>query len=144
MRIIKRLALYCCLPWISLSCHAGDISMSAPPQHGKQIMIYFRQALGGRDAVRVYGLRLEQASMPSSSPAVSVANLRRRELINLEIAPHADFRLEFGRRLIWDVGRHEFGWGSTPTYDPFRLWNGGLSATRACEQQFSCLNLHYH
>ena len=141
MGIIKRLLLYGSAG-IPLACQAADNMMLGPPPAGKQIMVYVRQTLGGHGALRVYGLRLEQASIPSTSPAASITSLtRRRELLNFEYAPHADMRLAFGRRLIWDVGRHEFGLGSVPAYTAFHLWSDGTAA-RYCEVPMACLNTH--
>jgi hypothetical protein len=103
-------------------------------------MIYFRQFFGGAHPLRVYGLRLEQASLPPTSPAASLASLtRRRELVSLEFAPHTDTRLQFGRRVIWDVGRHEFAVGAMPSYNAFHLW--GDSTFSSCSAQLSCIRL---
>ena len=138
MRTIKRLLLFCGPVSICLACHAGE-NLSGPPPHGKQIMVYFRQSIGGHGAGRVYGLRLEQASMPSASPSATIASLtRRRELINFEFAPHADIRLQFGRRLTWDVGRHEFGLGSAPIYNAFHLWNNAIPTPGSCAPPMLC------
>ncbi|MBV8742989.1 MAG: hypothetical protein JOZ12_14465 [Sinobacteraceae bacterium] len=138
MRLLGRVLLCCGPLGVALSCHAADGAPVGPPPQGKEIMIYFRQAIGGHHPVRVYGLRLEQASLPPTSPAAPVSSLiRHRELVSVEFAPHADMRLQFGRRLIWDIGRHEFGVGTIQPYSPFRLWTEASLAS--CSSQLSCL-----
>jgi hypothetical protein len=98
---------------LSMACHAGDAIPSSVPSAGPQIMIYFRQPLWTPGAQRIYGLRIDQTSAPSSSPnAPASGAMRRREIVSLEIGQHADLRVELARRLIWDVGRQEFGLGS--------------------------------
>jgi hypothetical protein len=112
MRIVKRLML-CSSLGFSMACHAGAAIAQAAPPHGPQIMIYFRQPLWSAGSHRIYGLRFEQTSMPSAAPnAVGFNPLRRREILSFEIGRHQDLRVEFARRLIWDVNRQEFGLGS--------------------------------
>jgi hypothetical protein len=56
-----------------------------------------------------YGLRMgEFRKRPTTTQLVAVAPVQR-ELIDLQIVPHSDVRLEFGRRLIWDLPRKSFG-----------------------------------
>jgi hypothetical protein len=109
MRIAQQMIL-CCVPLgCSLACHAGD-AVSNVPSQGPRIMLYVHQPLWFHGAPRTYGLRLEQTTAPSSSPAAAgVGTLQRREILNLEFGPHTETRLELGRKLTWDVGRREFG-----------------------------------
>jgi hypothetical protein len=52
---------------------------------------------------------------------VGINPLRRREIFNLELGQHAAVRVEFARRLIWDVNRQEFGLGSVRPSLAFQL-----------------------
>jgi hypothetical protein len=110
MRITERLILYCVPLSYTLACHAGDPVVASVPSQGPQIMLYFHQPLGASGASRTYGLRIEQASIPSTSPsASSFGGIHRREILNFEIASRTDMHLKLGRRLTWDVGQKEFG-----------------------------------
>jgi len=97
------------LAW-TLACRAADTGVQSVPTQAPQVMLYFHQPIGGHGAPRVYGLRIDQTSVPPSTAVVALANpFRRREILDLEFAPHSDLRVAFGRRLIWDLGTHEFG-----------------------------------
>jgi len=122
MRIIKRLLLYCSPLSLTLACHAADLPATGVPAQGPQIMLYFRQPLGGPGGHRVYGLRLDQGSSASGMPNPSAAApLRRREILSFEIGQHTGMHLELGHRLFWDVSRGELALGSRQPTLPFRL-----------------------
>jgi hypothetical protein len=90
---------------------AGNIVGIAPTSRSPQIMFYVSQPLwsSGRSS-RVYGLRIEEVrAQPTSPQSAAVGSLRRRELLDLQIAPHSDIRVTFIRRLIWDFTRKGFG-----------------------------------
>lgn len=107
---------------LTLACNAAEALPPGVPSQGPQIMIYFRQPLWSPGAHRVYGLRLDQTSTPSSVPtSLGVNPLRRREILNFELGEHSGMRVEFARRLVWDVGRQEFGLGSTHPNLTFQL-----------------------
>jgi hypothetical protein len=119
MRILKHLLL-CGFPLgLSMACHA-DVPPGVPSP-GPQVMIYFRQPLGCAGAHRIYGLRLDQGSGFSSSPGAQVGPPRRRELLSFEIGYAADMRVQFAKRLVWDVNRKEFGWNGTHPTLAFRM-----------------------
>jgi hypothetical protein len=122
MGLLRRLLLYCSPAGLTMACYAGDAAPPAMPAHGPQIMLYFRQPLGASGGHRVYGLRLDQGSAPVSvaNPAV-LAPLRRREIVNFEVGKHVGMHLELGHRLVWDVSRGEFAFGSIRPSVPFRL-----------------------
>jgi hypothetical protein len=114
MRIIKRLFLCCSPMGLSMACYAADALPPGVPSQGPQVMIYFRQPLWSPGTHRTYGLRIDQTSMPSAAPtSLGINPLRRREIVNFEIGQHSDMRVEFARRLVWDVNRQELGLGST-------------------------------
>jgi hypothetical protein len=59
---------------------------------------------------RVYGLRIEELrAQPTSRQSGVAGSMRRSELLDLQIGPHSDLRVEFGRRVIWDFTRGAFG-----------------------------------
>jgi hypothetical protein len=121
MKKINKLLLLCSTMSLSMVCHADGLPQAVPSQ-GPQVMIYFRQPLWSPGAHRVYGLRIEQTSAPSTLPiGVGVNPLRRREIFNLELGQHSAMRVEFARRLIWDVNRQEFGLGSIRPNLAFQL-----------------------
>ena len=105
------------LSW-TLVCRAADGLETVPAAHGPLMMLYLRQPLGTRGATRIWGLRLEQAaaaptqlavltgSMPGALPA---AMPNQRDLVDLQFRRSSDIRLEFGRRVTWNIGRREFG-----------------------------------
>jgi len=123
---------------------AGNIVGMAPTSGSPQIMLYVSQTLWSPGtSFRVYGVRIEEIrrAQPTSSQSGVAGSLRRRELFDLQIVPHSDIRIEFGRRLIWDFTREAFGPQSSPASlaigltihsirfpDPARLQPWGLRA----------------
>jgi hypothetical protein len=78
------------------------------------MMLYVRQPLGARGASRVYGLRLDQqGGTPPQAGAMTApiasAMPGQRSIVDLQIRRAADVRVEFGRRMTWNIPRHEFG-----------------------------------
>jgi len=127
----------------SAAACAGNIVGMAPTSRSPQIMLYVSQTLWSPGtSFRVYGLRIEEVRALPMSPQPGVAgSLRRSELFDLQIVPHSDMRVEFGRRLIWDFTREAFGPQSIPSSlaigltiqsirfsDPARLQPWGLRA----------------
>jgi hypothetical protein len=90
---------------------AGNIVGMTPTSRSPQFMLYVSQTLWspGRSP-RVYGLRIEEIQARPTSPQSGLAgSFRRSELFDLQIVPHSDIRLEFGRRLIWNFTHERFG-----------------------------------
>jgi hypothetical protein len=97
------------LPWAG-ACLAGEPG-SAPNMQGREISFYISQPIGPGGATRSFGFRLDQHSNPGALPGgtSSAAELSgRRELVNLRMAAHENIRIDFGRRVSWDFGRHQF------------------------------------
>ena len=97
------------LPWAG-ACLAGDPG-PAPNISGREIMFYFSQPIGPGAAPRSFGLRIDQHSNPGALPGgtSSAAELSgRHELVNLRLSAHENLRIDFGRRVSWDFGRHLF------------------------------------
>ena len=91
---------------------AGNIVGMAPTSSGRQIMLYVSQPLWSRDASssRVYGLRIEEVrALPASPQSSVVGSLRRSVLVDLQIVPHSDIRIEFGKRVSWNFTHEAFG-----------------------------------
>jgi hypothetical protein len=93
---------------------AGGVSnvvSSARVSCGPQLMVYMTLPLWSRgsSSLPVYGLRVgEFRKRPTTPQLVAVAPVQR-ELLDLQIAARSDVRIEFGRRLVWDIQRGAFG-----------------------------------
>jgi hypothetical protein len=90
---------------------AGDMVGMAPTSRSPQIMFYVSQTLwSSGPSFRVYGLRIEEVQALRTSPQSGVAgSFRRSELLDLQVVPHSDISIEFGRRLIWNFTNERFG-----------------------------------
>jgi hypothetical protein len=98
----------------TLACSAADQLGMVPTEHGPRLMLYIRQPLGARTAP-VYGLRLDQMETAAALPSAgSVVLSDRRAIVDVQIRRYSDVRVEFGRRLTWNVGRQEFGPSGNP------------------------------
>lgn len=142
-RLTSRILLSVASVVASAAVCAGNMVGMAPTSRSPQIMLYVSQTLWSPGtSFRVYGLRIEEVRALPMSPQPGVAgSLRRSELFDLQIVPHSDIRIEFGRRLIWDFTREAFGPQSSPSSlaigltihsirspDPARLLPWGLRA----------------
>lgn len=110
-RFTSRILLSAVSVAASAAACAGNIVGMAPTSRSLQIMFYVSQPLWSPGtSFRVYGLRLEEVrAQPTSPQSAAVSSLRRRELLDLQLVPHSDIRVELGRRLIWDFTREAFG-----------------------------------
>lgn len=121
-RVILQLLLFSALLFRALVCLAADRLGTVPAAHGPLMMLYISQPLAARGASRICGLRLDQQSpvptqsapMPEAAPSVMTgaipgAGPGQRQIVDLQIRRYADVRVEFGRRVTWNIGRHEFG-----------------------------------
>jgi hypothetical protein len=117
-RVVRQLLLFSGLLFRALVCPAADGLQTAPTAHGPLVMLYIRQPLGAHGASRVYGLRLEHqasvptqpAALPGAMPGTMAGTMAgQREIVDLQIRHYSDVRVEFGRRVTWNIGRHEFG-----------------------------------
>ena len=117
-RVVQRLLLSSGLLCGAVVCPAADGLETVPSPHGPLMMLYLKQPLGARGATRIWGLRLEQAAPSPTQPAALVGAMpgsptsampNQREIVDLQIRHSADVRLEFGRRVTWNIGRREFG-----------------------------------
>jgi hypothetical protein len=110
-RFTSRILLSATSVAASAAVCAGNSVGMAPTSRSPQIMLYVSQTLWspGR-SFRVYGLRIDEVrAQPSSRQSGMAGSFRRSELFDLQIVPHSDIRIEFGRRLIWDFTREAFG-----------------------------------
>jgi hypothetical protein len=82
-----------------------------PASCGPQIMLYVTLPLSSRGSSSPprYGLRIgEFRQRPTTTQLVAKAPTLR-ELIDIQIDGRSDVRMEFGRRLIWNITRGAFG-----------------------------------
>ncbi len=107
-RNIGRLVLLGALPWAACG-QAADAISAAPGSNGPEIMFYFKQPLGASHATRTYGLRIDQASISGGTPGGGMAQVGRRELVNLQVGGPDRLRIDIARRLTWDMGRRQLG-----------------------------------
>jgi hypothetical protein len=108
-RVIQQQLLFAALLARALTCPAADGLTIVPGAHGPQMMLYIRQPLGA-GATRIYGLRLERMdSTPALATSGSVGTAGARSIVDLQFRHASDVRVEFGRRLTWNLGRREFG-----------------------------------
>jgi hypothetical protein len=116
-RFTSRILLSAASVAASAAAGAGDIVGMAPTSRSPQIMFYVSQTLWSPGtSLRVYGLRIEEVrSLPTSPQSAVAGSLRRSELFDLQIVPHSDIRIEFGRRLIWDFTHEAFGPQPSPS-----------------------------
>ena len=101
------LAGACCTVITALG--AGIEAVPAP--HGPQIMLYISQPLwsSGGSQPR-FGLRIERLRMPPVSPQpAGMTAIQHTSLIDLQMQSHSDVRVEFGRRVVWDIRRGTLG-----------------------------------
>src|ERR1700689_2168296 len=94
------------LPVIT-SAGPGNGVEAVPSAHGPQIMLYLNAPLGsnGGGSLHWFGLKIEQLRTPPTSPQLSATPIEHSPLVDLQLPAHSDLRVEFGRRLVWDIKR---------------------------------------
>lgn len=112
-RIVQQLLLCGGLVGLARVCPADGMSV-VPSAHGPLMMLYVRVPLGARGAARVYGLRVDQqGGTPPQAGAmvdpITSALPGQRSIVDLQMTRASDLRVEFGRRVTWNVARREFG-----------------------------------
>jgi hypothetical protein len=110
-RVSSQVALSGTLLAASLVSVAANVDGMTPVTGGPQIVLYLIQSFGsGGKSLRLYGLRIDEIHPIPNSPLVTTVGLvQRRELVNLQIVPHSDIRIQLGKRLSWDFTSEEFG-----------------------------------
>jgi hypothetical protein len=90
---------------------AGNAVSAAPVSCGPQLMLYVTVPLSshGSSSLPRYGLRIGEFRKRPTTPQLLAVAPVQRELVDLQIVPHSDVRVEFGRRLVWDIQRGAFG-----------------------------------
>jgi hypothetical protein len=86
-------------------------------------MLYISQPLwSSGKAPRVYGLRFEESrSLPANLQASVLVAPHRTQLLDLQIRPQQDVRLELGTGVTWNVSRATFGAPSSVSVLAIRL-----------------------
>jgi hypothetical protein len=110
-RFTSRILLSAIAAAASAAVCAGDIVGMTPTSRSPQFMFYVSQPLWSPGkSFRVYGLRIEEVrAQPTSRQSGAAGSMRRSELLDLQIGPHSDIRVELGRRVAWDFTRGAFG-----------------------------------
>ena len=93
------------------AAYLGNAGITAPASCGPQIMLYVSLPMGsqGSSSLPRYGLRVgEFRRRPTTTQLVAMPPTQR-ELVDLQMVAHADVRIEFGRRLIWNITRQTVG-----------------------------------
>ena len=93
----------------------GNAVSATPVSCDPQLMLYVTLPLSSRGTSSLprFGLRIgEFRKRPTTPQLVAVAPVQR-ELVDLQILAHSDVRVEFGRRLVWDIPRGALGPQST-------------------------------
>jgi len=99
------------------AAHAGDPAGNPPVLRGPQVMMYFQLPIGhSAQPLAMYGLRIEQTRLESAAvPTALVQTPYHQQLLDLQLRPHADMQIEFGRRVTWYFGRESFSAPSRPS-----------------------------
>jgi hypothetical protein len=124
--VVPQLLLLGGLVGVVRVCPADGMAV-APGAHGPVMMLYLRQPIGSPGAARVYGLRVDQqggtrppaGAMTDSSVASAMPG--QRSIVDLQFRHVSDVRVEFGRRVTWNVARREFGLSSSQPSMALRL-----------------------
>ena len=92
------------------TCFAGGAIGPATSVGGPWILFYIGVPLGPGGGGHVFGLRIERPlRVPGPQASFPLVLNQNRELIDLQFRPHSDVRIEFDRRVTWNLGRQEFG-----------------------------------
>jgi hypothetical protein len=105
--LVSLLALVAASMSVITSAGPGSGVEAVPAAHGPQIMLYVNAPLGsnGAGSLHWFGLKIEQLRTPPTSPQLSAAPIERSPLVDLQLPAHSGLRVEFGRRLVWDIKR---------------------------------------
>ena len=115
VRVLRKMVLLAALFPVAEPSFAGEPMTAMAPAHGPMLMFYFRQPLWSSGSSRVYGLRLEQTAIQPFVQSGTFSTIRQpRSLVDLQVRHNADFRVEFGQRVTWDMRRRDFGWSGYP------------------------------
>jgi hypothetical protein len=109
--VTRHLLVAAALLAASFWASAGEAFGPPCASHGPQALLYISQPLWARGKTpRVYGLRIEESrSLPANLQASALVAPRRTQLVDLQIRPQQDVRLEFGSGVTWNVSRATFG-----------------------------------
>ena len=116
---------------------AGNVVSAAPVSCGPQVMLYVTLPLssGGSSSRPVFGLRIgEFRKRPTTTQLVANPPVLR-ELIDVQIAGHSDVRMEFGRRVVWNIMRGSFGSQSSPVVLAIGVPIKGIRLSDAVNQE---------
>jgi hypothetical protein len=114
--LVSLMALAAALLPVITAAGPGNGVEAVPAAHGPQIMLYVNAPLGtnGGGSLHWFGLKIEQLRTPPASPQLSEIPIQRSPLVDLQLPAHSDLRVEFGRRLVWDIKRGTLASRSSP------------------------------
>jgi hypothetical protein len=109
--VTRHLLAAAALAAASLGASAGEVFGEPCASRRPEAILYVSQPLWSRGKTpRVYGLRIEESrSLPANLQASVLVAPRRTQLLDLQIRPQQDVRLEFGTGVTWNVSRATFG-----------------------------------
>jgi hypothetical protein len=112
---------------------AGEAMGQPTSSLGPRITLYVSQPLWSRGTeTRYYGIRLEQVpSEAVPSQRVGYGPFRHKVLLDLQIRPHSDVRIELATRFTWDLSRETFGANSKDYKLAIKLPLSGFSVAAA-------------
>jgi hypothetical protein len=115
----------------------GNGVEAVPAAHGPQIMLYVNAPLGtnGGGSLHWFGLKIEQLRTPPASPQLSEIPIQRSPLVDLQLPAHSGLRVEFGRRLVWDIKRGTLASRSNPAGPTIGVPSRGQKSPNAESQQ---------
>ena len=116
---------------------AGNVVGAAPTSRSPQVMLYVSLPLGSRGSSSqpLYGLRIGELRTPRTTPQLTAIAPIQRELIDLQILAHSDVRIEFGKRLIWNITRGAFGPQSSEAVLAIGMPIKGIGLSELANQQ---------
>jgi len=118
-RLRTDLSIGCVALAVGAGAWAGDRVWEPTSSFGPQVTLYVNQPLWSHGTNRrFYGLRLEQVRCDAGMPQrAAFGVVRRKVLLDLQIRPQSDVRVEVATHIIWDLSRDSFG----PESNDYRL-----------------------
>jgi hypothetical protein len=89
----------------------------------------------GSSSLPRYGLRIGEFRKRPTTPQLVAIPPTQRELVDLQIVAHSDVRIEFGRRLVWNITRQAFGTQSSQAALTIGVPIRGIRLSEAANQQ---------
>jgi hypothetical protein len=99
----------------AIAAVAGNGVEAVPSAHGSQVMLYVSGSpWSNAGLLPRLGLRVERLRALASSELAAIAPAQSAVLVDLQVRARSDVRVEFGRRVVWDVTRGTLAPQSNP------------------------------